>query len=411
MCTQKSSFGETLCFKPFCFKDKMLLSQRNRTLYYRRIMRKLTLTLCALLLSAMAFTACGQRERRFARYGIAFYNLENLFDTIHDEGKNDYEFLPNGANQWGKMKYENKLANMSKVLSELCTDRIPFGASVIGVSEIENRRVLEDLLKQPALEKRNWKIVHEDGPDRRGVECAFFYNPRVFHYESHMLVPYYYLDPAQPDVNYGFWVDDQKKVHAYKELKGDTTHITRGFLVMTGTLAQEKFHFIVCHWPSRFAGSPVRERAGEQVCALKDALLEQDPGAHVVIMGDMNDDPRNKSMRVALGAKLRAEDVGMNELYNPWGKILYKDGQGTLLYDGKWNLFDQIVFTGNLLGEDYRTLKYQRCEIFLRDYLIQQEGRYKGSPLRTHGGGTWLNGYSDHFPTCIYLIKERPARE
>lgn len=374
-------------------------------------MRKLILTLCAILLASTTFVACGQRERRFARYGIAFYNLENLFDTLHDAGKNDYEFLPNGANQWGKMKYENKLANMSKVLSELCTDRIPFGAVVVGVSEIENRNVLEDLLKQPALEKRRWAICHENGPDRRGVECAFLYNPRVFHYESHMLVPYYYLDPAQPDVNLGFWVDDNKKVHAYKELKGDTTHITRGFLVMSGTMADEKFHFIVCHWPSRFAGSPVRERAGEQVRELKDALLRQDPGSHVIIMGDMNDDPRNKSMRVALGAKFRAEDVGENELFNPWGKVLYQDGQGTLLYDGKWNLFDQIVFTGNLIGDDYRTIKYQRCEIFLRDYLIQQDGQYKGSPLRTHGGGRWLNGYSDHLPTCIYLIKEREAKD
>ena len=264
-------------------------------------MRKLILTLCAILLASTTFVACGQRERRFARYGIAFYNLENLFDTLHDAGKNDYEFLPDGANQWGKMKYENKLANMSKVLSELCTDRIPFGAVVVGVSEIENRNVLEDLLKQPALEKRRWAICHENGPDRRGVECAFLYNPRVFHYESHMLVPYYYLDPAQPDVNLGFWVDDNKKVHAYKELKGDTTHITRGFLVMSGTLADEKFHFIVCHWPSRFAGSPVRERAGEQVRELKDALLRQDPGSHVIIMGDMNDDPRNKVPRRGRG--------------------------------------------------------------------------------------------------------------
>lgn len=318
---------------------------------------------------------------RIGMYGIAFYNLENLFDTIHDDGKNDYEFLPDGTNKWGKMKYENKLTNMSKVLAELCTDRLPKGAAIIGVSEIENRRVLEDLLKQPALKDRGYQIIHHEGPDRRGVDCAFFYNPRFFQLESSRLVPYIYPD-------------------------NDTTYATRGFLLASGKMAGENLHVIVNHWPSRAAVSFYRELGGTQVRAIKDSILAADPDAKVIIMGDLNDDPKDKSVSDALGAKHKIKDCGNHDLYNPWWDMLYKTGQGTLLYDGKWNLFDQIIFTGNMLGKDRSTLKYYKNEVFLRDYLIQQEGRFKGNPKRTHASGVWLNGYSDHLPAIIYLVKE-----
>lgn len=347
-------------------------------------------------------------EKRYNLYGVAFYNLENLFDTIHAPGKNDYEYLPDGANRWGTMKYRAKVKNMATVLADLCTDRLPNGPAIVGVSEVENREVLEDLLREPCLSQRGWRVIHIEGPDRRGVDCGFLYNPALFHLEHTMLVPYYYLDPNQPDVDLGFYVDEKGQVTPYPELRGDTTHITRGFLVASGYLAGEKFHFIVCHWPSRFAGSPVRERAGYQVKRLKDALLQQDPGAKIVIMGDMNDDPKNKSMNVELGCRHKLSDISSpTDLFNPWWKTLYNDGIGTLSYRGKWNLFDQIVFTCNLIGEDRTSLKFWRNEVFMRDYLFQQEGRYKGGPLRTHAGGVWLNGYSDHLPTYIYLIKEK----
>lgn len=370
-------------------------------------MRKL-ITLLALLLAANCVAFAQNTGKKYRLYGVAFYNLENLFDTLHDAGKNDYEYLPNGTNHWGKMKYEAKLKNMSTVLSQLCTDKLPKGPAVVGVSEVENARCLSDLLAQPALAGRGWKYVHVDGPDRRGVDCAFLYNPQLFHYESHMLVPYYYLDPKQPDVDLGFRIDADNRVVPYDNFKrGDTTYITRGFLVMSGRLDGEKIHFIVCHWPSRAAASPARERAGYQVRRLKDALLRQDPGCHVVIMGDMNDDPKDKSMTKALGCKHDKEMVAdETDLYNPWWDMLYKKGQGTLLYDGKWNLFDQIVMSKSLIGNDRSTLKFYTNQIFIRDWMVQTEGRYKGNPLRTHAGGSWLNGYSDHFPTYVYLVKE-----
>ena len=306
------------------------------------------------------------------------------------------------------MKYEAKLHNMARVLSELCTDKLPQGPAVIGVSELENHLALEDLLHQPSLSGRGLKYVDVAGPDRRGVECAFIYNPRFFQMERYMHVPYYYAPSGRvDDPLVGFYTDEQGEVQAYTDLKGDTTHITRGFLVMQGLLAGERMFFIVNHWPSRAAGSETRERAGYQVRMLKDALMASHPEAKVMIMGDMNDDPADKSMTTALGCKPQADKVKKaTDLFNPWHETLYKRGQGTLLYQGKWNLFDQIVFSGNLLGTDRTSLKFYKHEIFMRDYLFQQEGKYKGSPLRTHAGGVWLNGYSDHLPTYVYLIKE-----
>lgn len=377
-------------------------------------MRKTLLSFALLLLAFTTLTSFttkatfSQQQKRYALYGVAFYNLENLFDTIHDIGKNDYEYLPNGTMKWGKMKYEAKLHNMSRVLSELCTDKLPMGAAVIGVSEIENANVLDDLLKQPSLTKRGYKYVDVPSYDRRGVECAFFYNPRMFKMERYFCVQYNYGPTGKVnDPMLGFTIDKKGKVQAIDHLQGDTTYITRGFLVMEGRMAGEKIFFIVNHWPSRAAGDEVRQRAGWQVRQLKDALQKSEPDSKVVIMGDMNDDPGNKSMTEQLECKSEIKDVkSASDMYNPWYNTLYKVGQGTLLYNGKWNLFDQIVVSGNLIGKDRSTLKYYQHAIFMRDYLFQQEGRYKGSPLRTHAGGVWLNGYSDHLPTQIYLVKE-----
>ncbi len=337
---------------------------------------------CVLLaLLAILSMGASAQEKRFALYGVAFYNLENLFDTTHDEGKNDYEYLPDGKNRWDDAKYQSKLQNMSKVLSLLATDKLPMGAAVIGVSEVENRRVLEDLLKQPALAERGYEIVHYEGEDRRGVDCGLFYNPKMFTLTSSKLSPYIPENPA------------------------DTTYKTRGFLIASGEMAGDRITFIVNHWPSRGAASPARERAGVQVRALKDSLLQVDPAMKVVIMGDMNDDPMDKSMAEALGAKRKAKDVEEHDLFNPWWNTL-KKGYGTLMYRGKWNLFDQIVFTGNMLSEDRQTLTFYKNEIFKRDFMFQTDGKYKGYPKRTHAGGVWTNGYSDHFPTIVYFIKE-----
>ena len=343
----------------------------------------MALVVFALLLG----TNAAQAQRRYSVYGIGFYNLENLFDTCHDAGKNDYEYLPDGTNKWTGLKYSHKLKNMAKVLSEMGTDWLPgVGCAAIGVSEVENAKCLTDLCNQAPLKARNFKFVHIEGPDQRGVDCALVYNPSLFKVRSQQLVPYIY------------------------KLSKDAQRATRGFLVVKGVLGGEDVAIIVCHLPSRGAESYYREEGGRQVKEVKERLQKEDPDIKILIMGDMNDDPQDKSMAVALGAKRKIKDVPKNGLYNPWWDVL-ASGTGTLQYDGKWNLFDQIILSQNLLhqegADDYGTLKLRRHQIFRRDYLFQKEGRYKGNTLRTHAGGVWLDGYSDHLPTVVYLMKEQ----
>jgi endonuclease/exonuclease/phosphatase family metal-dependent hydrolase len=242
--------------------------------------------------------------------------------------------------------------------------------------------VLEDLVEYETLATRGWEFIHIEGPDRRGIDCALLYNPKLFKPSSSKLAPYLTVD-------------------------NDTTYKTRGFLIVTGEMGGETVHIIVNHWPSRFAKSPVRERAGVQVRQLKDSLMAVMPGSKVLIIGDMNDDPDDVSMATSLGAVRKRKEVKKSsDLYNPWWDILRENGQGTLKYRGKWNLFDQIILSGNLLGKKRHALKFDRAEIFSRDYMFHHEGRYKGDTKRTHAGGVWLNGYSDHLPVIVYLVKE-----
>ena len=324
------------------------------------------------------------RGQQLQCHAVCFYNLENLFDTVHDYNKNDYDFLPGGSYHWDKNKYENKLKNMARVICDLGTDKVPYGASIVGVSEVENDKVLDDLTSQPEMRKRGYKYVHFEGPDKRGVDCALIYNPKAF------------------QVTKAF-----HKLYVYEN--GDTTRATRPFLCVQGILAGDPLTVIVCHWPSRAAESIFREYGGRQVRALTDSIRSADPEMRIIVMGDMNDDPDNASMAKCLGAKRKMKDVGDGDFYNPWWDILRKDGQGTLSYQGGWNLFDQIVLSKNLLDtkgtKEYKNLTLFRYHIFKRDYLMQQEGKYKGTPKRTTSSGVWLNGYSDHLPTVTYLVK------
>ncbi len=330
------------------------------------------------------------QQKQYQVYGVGFYNLENLFDTVHDVGKNDVEYLPNGANKWGSVKYTNKLHNMARAVADMGTDVLKgVGCAVIGVSEVENANALTDLVNEPELKARGFKFCHIEGPDRRGVDCALLYNPKLFALERAKLVPY------------------------VPELEKDSLYVTRGFLTVSGMLGGDHVAFIVCHWPSQYIGSFYRESAGRQVRAVKDSLLEEDPNCKVLVMGDMNDDPHSRSMSRELRARRDFKDMRPHDMYNPWWKIL-DNGTGTLTYQGRWNLFDQIVLAPNLLNmneeeRDFTQLKYWKAQIQRMDYLMQTEGSYKGSPKRTHAGGVWLNGYSDHLPVVVYLMKEKEA--
>ena len=356
------------------------------------MMKNTFLILVALLLIGVTGA---NAQKQYQLYGIGFYNLENLFDTCHDVGHNDYEYLPDGTNRWTGLKYTHKLRNMAQVLSEMGTDRIPIGCAAIGVSEVENAKCLTDLCEQEPLKARNMQFVHIEGPDQRGVDCALLYNPRLFKVNDVKLVPYIYVKPE------------------------DSLRATRGFLTVKGTLAGEDVAIIVNHLPSRFAGSFYREEGGRQIREVKEELLRENPNVKMFIMGDMNDDPQDKSMSEALGAVRKIKDVEDGGLWNPWWDVL-ASGTGTLQYDGGWNLFDQIILSKSLLDPkhmksgkpvdlkkiDCTSMKYFGHQVFRRDYLFQREGRYKGNTKRTHAGGVWLDGYSDHLPTVVYVVKE-----
>jgi len=314
---------------------------------------------------------------------VAFYNLENLFDTIDNANVIDEEFLPNGAMRWGAMKYTAKLQHMSNAISQIGLEYSPQGIALIGVSEIENSGVLEDLVKQPELAKRSYQIVHYDGPDRRGVDVALLYNPKLF------------------------IVTNSK---SYRLHTADTAFHTRDQLMVSGYLQGEKVHVIVNHWPSRTGGEersrPKRNAAAALTRSISDSLFRVDPKAKIIIMGDLNDDPFNESCATILGAKKELNDVKDGQLYNTLWKTLDK-GVGSLAYADQWNLFDQIIVSSEIAHSDPGKLKLWKAEVFNKPFLTQQEGRYKGTPLRTHAGGAWTNGYSDHYPTLIYLVKEK----
>lgn len=352
---------------------------------------------CTLLVLLSASSFAQNSQNKFA---IGFYNQENLFDTIHDVGKNDNQFLPEGTYKWNSEKYIAKLHNMSQALADMGTNQVTKGCAFIGLSEVENKNVLNDLILQKPLAERGFKYIHEEGPDQRGIDCALLYNPDLFEPIDYKLVPYVY------------------------ENDSDRNKATRGFLTVSGKLGGENIAVIVCHLPSRYSSAYYRQLGAKQIVAIKDSLQKLNPMIKLFIMGDMNDDPHDKSMCDVLGGRRDISSVEPLGLFNPWWEILFS-GTGTLHYRGSWNLFDQILISENILDKphiqtftkrnksmdkevehDKKTLTYCGSEIVRFKYLINQEGRYKGIPKRTSASGKWLNGYSDHLPVVMYLCKE-----
>ena len=316
---------------------------------------------------------------------IAFYNFENLFDTLDEPYKFDEEFTPDGAYHYTTQIYNQKLHNLSTVLIKLGTDVTPDGPAIIGTAEVENDRVLTDLCAQPELEKRKYKFVHIEGPDTRGIDCALLYNPK------------YFTVIQAESLN----VDISKDGDG----KGGKT---RDVLHVTGVLAGDTTHVFVNHWPSRRGGeaasAPLRAIAAG-VCRDKIKEIEKEkPNAKIIVMGDLNDDPINASVAKVLNAQGNREKVKGNGLYNPW-VAFYNAGIGTLGYNDAWNLFDQIMISGSWLSTKTEGWRYYKSEVFNKDFLKEHFGQYKNYPHRSFGGTTWLNGYSDHFPTIIYIIK------
>ncbi len=315
---------------------------------------------------------------------IGFYNLENLFDTVDDTLINDEEFLPEGLRKWTPDVYEEKKRNLARVISELGTELTPDGVAILGVAEIENRFVLEDLVKQPAIASRNYQVVHHDSPDRRGIDVGLLYQPKYFTVTGSRAIPLL------------IYSDDGERIY------------TRDILHVAGLLDGEPLHVLVNHWPSRRGGEAATQpfrNAGALICKnVKDSLLQIDPNAKVIVMGDLNDDPTSPSVKKVLAAKGKKPDVKDGDFFNPMFDY-FKKGIGTLAYRDAWSLFDQIILSEGLVDEDQAGFRFYKAQVYNENYLIQKTGQFKGYPYRTFDFDNYIAGYSDHFPVFVYLLK------
>ena len=343
----------------------------------------LFMTICC---SSIAFSQ--QKSKEYKIRTVAFYNLENLFDTINDVTKND-EASPMMELRGNRSKvYWDKIDKLASVISQIGKDKSNTSPAIIGVCEVENRSVLEDLIASEKLKSKRYGIIHYESPDRRGIDVALLYQRRYFkpvHHQSY-----------NPNI-----YRDGRKVY------------TRDQLLVSGYLDDELIHIIVNHWPSRSGGEmksrPLREKAAYQNTKIIEQIQQKEESPKILVMGDFNDDPTNSSFKEVMKTKAKKEDVSEGDLYNPYENML-KKGFNTLGYRDNINLFDQIVITSDLLnnGEnDFSSYKMFKAAIFNKSFLTNKRGRFKGYPFRSFSYGSYTGGYSDHYPVYMYLIKEK----
>ncbi|MCF8321693.1 MAG: endonuclease/exonuclease/phosphatase family protein [Flavobacterium sp.] len=344
---------------------------------------------------------------KFMMHTVAFYNFENLFDTINN-ANNDDDWTPKGNERWTSKKYNQKLKNLSRVLVQIGTnDQHKQAPTFIGGSEIENRGVLEDLVKQPQLVSSDYGVIHYDSPDKRGIDVALLYQKKYFKPTSFINIPLLIYRNKEADYKKKSIeeTDDENDID-----KNETDNLkrvyTRDVLLVTGFLEGEEINILVNHWPSRAGGerksSPFREAAGKLNKKIMDSIYKMNPKAKIILMGDLNDGTRNQSIKMGIGAKSKKSDVRQFGIYNPFEQM-EKEGNATLYYRDSGHIFDQIMVSESLIQKDYSRFQYWKAGIFNKSFLIQKTGQYKGYPIRHSANEI---GFSDHFPVYIYLIKE-----
>lgn len=337
---------------------------------------------------SLSLSVCAQKRKQYQIRTVAFYNLENLFDTINDVTKND-EASPMMELKGNRSKvYWDKIDKLASVIAQIGADVANTSPALIGVSEIENRAVLEDLIDSKHLKSKRYGIIHYESPDRRGIDVALLYQTRYFkpvHHES--------FDPMI--------FSNNRKVY------------TRNQLLVSGYLDDELVHVIVNHWPSRRGGEarsrPLREKAAYQNVKIVEQLKLKEDNPKVMILGDFNDDPINTSFKKVLKTKAKVKKLEKGDLYNPY-EDMFKKGYNTLGYRDNINLFDQIVLSSPLVDrgkKDYSSYKMYKSAIFNKRFLTNKSGQYKGYPFRSFSWGNYTGGYSDHYPVYVYLIKEK----
>jgi predicted extracellular nuclease len=355
----------------FCNIDEKLL---NHLIY--KIMRPFSFPIFIIALLLMA--SCQTLTKVKPPLTLAFYNVENLFDTIDAPNKMDEEFMPVEPKNWNTERYNKKLSDIARVISAIDSVKLPI---ILGLCEIENDVVLQDLAAQPALKKARYDIVWNDGPDVRGIDCALLYQPSVF-----KVVDTQFLQVVKP---------------------GDPEFLTREVVYVEGIMSGETFHVFVNHWPSRREGEetsePNRLLAANVVKNKVDEIFAANPAANIIIMGDMNDEPSNKSLASVLGAIPNTQKANDNQLVN----LMYDEferGEGSYNFRGDWNMIDNLVISGALINKTTGLRsKANNGFIFSQPFMEFKNNQGEVSPNRTYGR-TYFGGISDHFP--IYMILE-----
>ena len=313
---------------------------------------------------------------------IAFYNVENLFDTKNNPTGYDINSVPN-KNNWTKATYNAKLKNIAKVISEIGADVTGIAPAIIGLNEIENREVLEDLIRQKPLLREKYGIIHFNSPDNRGLDVALLYKKKFFtptNYKAHELIIFDNNNPAN-------------------------RIFTRDQLVVSGLLDGEKMHFIVNHWPSRI-DNKIQLAAAKLNRKIIDSILSREPMAKIITMGDLNINPTSSSIKNILKTKSKRDNVSRKQLFNPM-EVFFNNGLGTFAWRDRWYLFDQMILSSELTKKDYTSYRYYKGGIFNKSYLANSKGQYKGYPFNSFRDGFFTGGYSDHFPVFLYLVKEQ----
>lgn len=345
-------------------------------------------SLFVLALPVVIFTgaAHAQTDKQFVPGLVGFWNIENLYDTLDSPNTDDREFLPDAPKQWNTQRYQRKVAKMGEVIAALGRDLDPRGVVLLGLAEVENRNVVEDLCRSAALKDRGYQVVHEDSPDRRGVDVALIHDPRRYAVYAHK---------------------------SYRLHMPDTAFRTRDQLLVSGVMDGDTLHVIVAHWPSRRGGEkrsmPNRMAAGMLGRHIVDSLLAINRNARILYMGDLNDDPVNKSITIGLRATGDQALAQGGTLFNPM-YAPFKKGIGSLAWRDSWNLFDQIIVSPALLNGDGGRYRYYGARVFNEPYLRQDEGNFAGYPKRTFVGDTYQDGYSDHFPVYLVLVRDAEAK-
>ena len=306
-------------------------------------------------------------------YTIAFYNIENLFDIENDPLTNDDDFLPTAAKRWTVKRYRNKLKKLGKVISKIGKEDTEIAPVIVGLAEVENSKVLTDLVESKHMRNEAYSYVHYDSSDERGIDVALLYKSDVFK------------------------VENSETFSVYLQNELGAQDYTRDILLVQGKLNNEYLNIIVNHWSSRREGEKETEFkriAGAKVVnSIIKKLKEEDPNSKIIVMGDFNDNPNNDSVYL-----METE----SNLYNPFKTILSRE-KGSLNHQFQWNLFDQILFSTNFFDVNNSALSFSRADVFNTKSLTQYHGKYKGQPFRTYVGKKYKGGYSDHFPVYLQL--------